>query len=168
VEIIHVKTFFTFFYFGHVFTFLTFCFYFPNVFLFLKTLAKFRAARRLTRSNFKVTATKLNGIFRVALKDISWASSVELNTLRRGNVFYYVYKRFFKFLSRFLTFLFLFERFYIYGGNGHTQEEYAMNREERECQKFVQFTKIARQRQQISHLKTAVAAQTCRIVMRMR
>jgi len=34
VEIIHVKTFFTFFYFGHVFTFLTFCFYFPNVFLF--------------------------------------------------------------------------------------------------------------------------------------
>jgi len=58
VEIIDVKTFFTFFYFGHVFTFLTFCFYFPNVFLFLKTLAKFRAARRLTRSNFKVTATK--------------------------------------------------------------------------------------------------------------
>ena len=45
--------------------------------------------------------TKLNGIFRVALKAISWASSVELNTtLRRGNtqVFY------FKFLSRFYVF----------------------------------------------------------------
>ena len=40
--------------------------------------------------------TKLNGIFRVALKAISWASGVELNyTLRRGSVFYYVYKRFF-------------------------------------------------------------------------
>ena len=33
-------------------------FLFSKRFLFLKTLAKFRAARRLTRSNFKVTATK--------------------------------------------------------------------------------------------------------------
>jgi len=40
---------------------------------------------------------KLNGIFRVALKAISWASGVELNyTLRRGNVFYYVHRGFFK------------------------------------------------------------------------
>ena len=38
-------------------------------------------------------------------------------TLRRGNVFYYAYKRFlncFVTFLRFLTFLFLFERFYIY------------------------------------------------------
>jgi len=46
----------------------------------------------------------LNGIFRVALKVISWASSVELNyTRRRGNVFYYVY-RLFLFLSVFDVF----------------------------------------------------------------
>jgi len=40
------------------------------------------------------------------LKAISWASGVELNyrTLRRGTVFYYVYRRFFLFLSRFLRF----------------------------------------------------------------
>ena len=51
------KRFFTFFsYFGHVFMFLTF-FYFPKVF-FKKTLAKFRVASRLTRSTFKITATK--------------------------------------------------------------------------------------------------------------
>jgi len=40
----------TFFYFGHVFLrFLTF-FIFQTFFLFLKTLAKFRAANRLARS----------------------------------------------------------------------------------------------------------------------
>jgi len=50
----------------------------------------------------------LNGILRVALKAISWASGVELNyTIRTGNVFYYVYKLFFYFchVLRFLTFL---------------------------------------------------------------
>ena len=41
-------------------TFLTF-FYFPTVFHFKKTLAKFRTASRLTRSTFKITATKFNG-----------------------------------------------------------------------------------------------------------
>jgi len=40
-----------------LFTFLTF-FYFPNVCHLYKTLAKFRAAGRLTRSTFKITATK--------------------------------------------------------------------------------------------------------------
>jgi len=34
-------------------------FYFPNGFYLKKTLAKFRAASRLTRSTFKITATKL-------------------------------------------------------------------------------------------------------------
>jgi len=53
----NVKKRFLRFYSGHVFTFLSF-FYFPNVFYFLKTLAKFRAASRLTRSTFKITATK--------------------------------------------------------------------------------------------------------------
>jgi len=33
-------------------------FYFPNVFYLKKTLAKFRVASRLTRSTFKITATK--------------------------------------------------------------------------------------------------------------
>ena len=49
------------------------------------------------------------------MKAISWASGVELNYTKIGNVFYYVYKRFFKFLSRFFTFnvfLFSFERFF--------------------------------------------------------
>jgi len=39
-----------FFYFGHVF----YIYYFPN-------FLKFRAASRLTRSTFKITATKFNG-----------------------------------------------------------------------------------------------------------
>jgi len=48
----------------------------------------------------------LNCIFRVALNAISWASGKrQLNyTLRKGNVFYYVDKRFFIFVT-FLTFL---------------------------------------------------------------
>jgi len=47
----------------------------------------------------------LNGIFRVALKAISWASGVELNYTKKRQRFYYVYKRFFfKFLSRFYVF----------------------------------------------------------------
>jgi len=53
-DTIDVKTFlFTFFYFGHVFTFFIF-----QTFLFKKTLAYFTAASRLTRSTVKVTATK--------------------------------------------------------------------------------------------------------------
>jgi len=44
----------------------------------------------------------LNRLFRVALKAISWASGVELNYIRRGNVFYYVYKSFFYFVILFL------------------------------------------------------------------
>jgi len=74
-------------------------------------LAKFTAASRLTRSTFKITAmkqtydfsvacrifkisllaynddsfckTKLNGIFRVVLKAISWASGVEFNYIKK-------------------------------------------------------------------------------------
>jgi len=57
VLIIDVKNVFYFFYFWSLFTFLTF-FYFPNVFYFKKTLAKFRAASRLIRSTFAITATK--------------------------------------------------------------------------------------------------------------
>ena len=56
--IIDVKTFLYVFYYGHVFNVL---FIFQTFFLFLKTLAKFRAASRLTRSTFKITATKFNG-----------------------------------------------------------------------------------------------------------
>ena len=37
---------------------------------------------------------------------------MELNYLRRGNVFYYVYKRFFLFLSRFFTSVSFFFNFY--------------------------------------------------------
>ena len=54
---IDVKTFFYVFYFGHVFTFLTF-FIFQTFFILKKTLAKFTAASRLTRSTFKIPATK--------------------------------------------------------------------------------------------------------------
>jgi len=41
-------------------TFLRFLafFYFPDVLFLKETLAKFRAASRLTRSTFKITATK--------------------------------------------------------------------------------------------------------------
>jgi len=54
-DTIDVKTFlFTFFYFGHVFTF----FSFSKRFYLKKTLAYFTAASRLTRSTVKVTATK--------------------------------------------------------------------------------------------------------------
>ena len=45
------------FYFGHVFTFFNVFLNFPNVFLFLKKLAKFRTSR-LTRRTIKITATK--------------------------------------------------------------------------------------------------------------
>ena len=52
----------TFFYVFNVF------FYFPNVFYLKKTLAKFRAASRLTRSTFKITATKYTYDFSVACR----------------------------------------------------------------------------------------------------
>jgi len=47
------KFLYVFFYFDHVFTFL-----FTKCFFIEKTLAKFRAASRLTRSTFKIKATK--------------------------------------------------------------------------------------------------------------
>ena len=47
------KRFLRFFYFGHVLRILL-----SKRFLFKKTLAKFRAASRLTRSTFKITAAK--------------------------------------------------------------------------------------------------------------
>ena len=43
------------FYFGHVFN----AFLFSRRFLFLKTLAKFRAASKLTRSTFKITNNEI-------------------------------------------------------------------------------------------------------------
>jgi len=62
------RTFLRFFILVTLFTFLTF-FYFPNVFfLFLKTMAQFRAASRLTRSTFKITATKQTYDFSVACR----------------------------------------------------------------------------------------------------
>ena len=48
----------TLFYFGHVFYVFNVFFIFQTFFLFLQTLAKFRAASRLTRSTFKITAKK--------------------------------------------------------------------------------------------------------------
>jgi len=49
----------------HVFTFLTF-FIFQTFFYLKKMLAKFRAASRLTRSTFKITAMKKTYDFSVA------------------------------------------------------------------------------------------------------
>ena len=60
------NVFFNVFYFGHVFTF--FLRFFPNVYYLKKTLAKFRAASRLTRSTFKITATKQTYDFSVACR----------------------------------------------------------------------------------------------------
>jgi len=124
VEIIDVKTFFYVFLFWSRFTFLTFCFYFPNVFFIFKNVGKVQSGKEINKKQFQSNSneidlrffvacrilkisllaqnddsfckTKLNGIFRVALKDISWASSVELNTLRRGNVFLLRLQTFFK------------------------------------------------------------------------
>ena len=80
------KNVFTFF--GHFYVFNAF-FIFQTFFIF----KKFRAASRLTKSTFKITATKqtydsfcktkLNGIYRVALKAISWTSGVELNCTKK-------------------------------------------------------------------------------------
>jgi len=56
VESIDEKRFVHILFWSRFFTFLTF-FYFPKVF-FKKTLAKFRAASRLTNSTFKISATK--------------------------------------------------------------------------------------------------------------
>ena len=58
---IGVKTFFTFFISVTFFTFLKTFFIFQTFFYFKRTLAKFRAASRLTRSTFKITATKFYG-----------------------------------------------------------------------------------------------------------
>ena len=109
-------------------------------------MAKFRAASRLTRNTFKITATKNRSMifllhvewpempfYKIVLTCyvwrivwLNWMAYSELPwkpflghqawswaSLRRGNMFYFVYKRFFKFLSRFYVFtvLFLFERF---------------------------------------------------------
>ena len=62
----------------------------------------------------------LNGIFRVALKAILGHQAWSWTTLRRGNVFCYVYRRFFYFchVFTFLTFFYLYLNvFYIYDIN---------------------------------------------------
>ena len=64
----HKKTFFTFFLFWSRFNVFN-AFYFPNViYLKKKTLAKFTAASRLTRSTFRITATKWTYDFYVACR----------------------------------------------------------------------------------------------------
>jgi len=60
------KTFFYVLHFGYVFTFFNVFFIFQTFFLSKKTLAKFRAANRLTRSTFKITAMKQTYDFSVA------------------------------------------------------------------------------------------------------
>ena len=56
------KRFLTFFFILVTFyVFSTFFSFSKRFFIFLKTLAQFRAASRLTRSTFKITATKFNG-----------------------------------------------------------------------------------------------------------
>ena len=102
------NVFYVFFYFGHVFNVV---FLFSKRSLFKKTLAKFRAASRLTRSTFEITATKQTDDFSVHVKwpemppyklilsyyvwRIVWRpwrpflghQAWSWTTLRRGNVF---------------------------------------------------------------------------------
>ena len=61
----------------------------------------------LAKNDDSFCKTKLTGIFRVALKAISWASGVELNYTRRGNVFITFTNVFLNFchVFTFLTFL---------------------------------------------------------------
>jgi len=72
-----------------------------------------------------------NGIYRVALKAILGHRAWSWTTLR-GSVFYYVYERFFSFLSRFYVFnFFLFEHFFtsiIYRSNGPLSGTTRVNR----------------------------------------
>jgi len=56
--IIDVKKRFYVFYFGHVFYVFNVFLFSKRFFILKKTLTKFRAASRLTRSTFKITATK--------------------------------------------------------------------------------------------------------------
>ena len=120
------KTFLRFF--SVLVTYLRFltCFYFPNVFRLKKTLAKFRAASRLTRSTFKITATKYRPM--IFLLHVEWPEmppykllltyyvwrmfewhirvgyqAWSRTTVRRGNVFI-TFTNFFLFLSRFYVF----------------------------------------------------------------
>jgi len=63
--------------------------------------------------------TKLNDIFRAALKAIYWASGVELNYAKKRCRFYYVYKRFLKkIVTLFNVFYFYLNVFYIYCEHG--------------------------------------------------
>ena len=116
---IDVKKFFYVFYFGHVLTFFN-VFYFPNVCYFSKNVAKFRAASRLTRSTFKITAKKQTYDYSVLCRMI-WNTSLysqlprrpflghqawSWTTLRRSNVFITFTNVFLKFLSRFYVFYF--------------------------------------------------------------
>jgi len=101
------NVFLRFFYFGHVFN----VFLFSKRSLFKKTLAKFRAVSRLTRSTFEITATKQTDDFSVHVEwpemppyklilsyyvwRIVWRpwrpflghQAWSWTTLRRGNVF---------------------------------------------------------------------------------
>jgi len=82
------KTFLRFF--SVLVTYLRFltCFYFPNVFRLKKTLAKFRAASRLTRSTFKITATKYRPM--IFLLHVEWPEMPPYKLLLN----YYVWRMF--------------------------------------------------------------------------
>jgi len=56
--IIDVKTFFTFFYFGHLFTFLTFL-YFPNVF-YLKNVGKVQSGKQMNKKHFQTNSNEVD------------------------------------------------------------------------------------------------------------
>jgi len=64
--VVDVKTCYAF-YFGHVFTFLTFFFNFPNVF-YLKNVGKVQSGKQINKNTFKITATKWTYDFSVACR----------------------------------------------------------------------------------------------------
>jgi len=106
----YVKTFFYVFFLILVtfLRFLTFS-YFPNVFLFKKTLAKFSSIMLHNIKDF--TASLKRRQFLQNYSELPWRPFLghqawSWTTARRGNVFCYVYKRFcLNFLSRFKRFL---------------------------------------------------------------
>ena len=66
--------------------------------------------------NPEILKTKLNGIFRVALKAISWASGVELNYTRKRQRYLLRLQNVFFIFVTFLRFYFYLNVFYIYVG----------------------------------------------------
>ena len=125
-----------FFYFGHVFK----RFFIFQTFFILKNVGKVQSGKQVNKKHFQNNSNEIDlwffccmsndlkclpiNFYLLCLTHV-WMAYSELpgrpflghqawswTTLRRGNVFYYVYKRFF--LNFCHVFLFLFERFYIY------------------------------------------------------